>query len=137
MPMRLEIAYAIQRRVDARRTKTRPEQLRRLLRRLPHSGVSSLLDRERDEWIANLGLATGRVSVERRVLRDAIGYLRDLIDGVGWESEYPRDVWLLRRLGYPSRDAALRFDGIEPIWLRALAKRWCGPSRRCDAGRRR
>jgi len=125
MPMRLEIAYAIQRRVDARRTKTRPEQLRRLLRRLPHSGVSSLLDRERDEWIANLGLATGRVSVERRFLLDAIGYLRDLIDGVGWESEYPRDVWLLRRLGYPSRDAALRFDGIEPSWLRALAKRWC------------
>jgi hypothetical protein len=53
-----------------------------------------------------------------------MGYLRDLIDGVGWDAEYPRDVWLLRRLGYPSRDGQLRFDGIEAAWLRALVKRW-------------
>jgi len=31
---------------------------------------------------------------------------------------------LLRRLGYPGRDAVLRFDEIPPAWLRALTKRW-------------
>lgn len=124
MPMRLEIAYAIQRRVEERRTKTRPDQLRRLLRRLPASGVDSLLDQTPDEWHAYLGFSSERGSIERRFLLDALGYLRDVIDGVGWDTEYPRDVWLLRRLGYPGRDAVLRFDGIAPAWLRALTKRW-------------
>ena len=124
MPMRLEIAYAIQRRVEARRTKTRPDQLRRLLRKLPAGGADSLLDRTPEEWNAYLGFSSERGSIERRFLLDAIGYLRDLTDGIGWDAEYPRDVWLLRRLGYPGRDAVLRFNRIEPAWLRALTKRW-------------
>lgn len=124
MPMRLEIAYAIQRRVDARRTKTRPDQIRRLLRRLPSSGASSLLDRDHAGWNAYLGFSSERGSIERRFLLDAIGYLHDLADGAGWDTEYPRDAWLLRRLGYGGRDAVLRFDRIEASWLRELAKRW-------------
>jgi integrase len=124
MPMRLEIAYAIQCRVDARRTKTRPDQLRRLLRKLPGSGVSSLLERSPKDWNAHLGFSSERGSIERRFLLDAVGFLRDLIEGVGWDAEYPRDVWLLRRLGYPGRDAVLSFDRIDPAWLRALTKRW-------------
>ncbi|MFG1711147.1 tyrosine-type recombinase/integrase [Nonomuraea sp. M3C6] len=124
MPMRLEVAYAIQRRVDERRTKTRPDQIRRLLRKLPGSGATSLLERSPEDWNAYLGFSSERGSIERRFLLDAIGYLRDLADGGGWDSEYPRDVWLLRRLGYPGRDAVLRFDRIDPLWLRALTKRW-------------
>jgi len=123
-PMRLEVAYAIQRRAEARRTKTRPDQVRRLLRKLPASGASSLLDHSIHDWNAYLGFTSERGSIERRFLADAVGYLRDLVDGVGWDAEYPRDTWLLRRLGYPGRDAVLRFDGIEPEWLRALTKRW-------------
>jgi hypothetical protein len=57
-PMRWEIAYAIQRRVDERRTKTRPENILRLVRALPghlaagpHRGglerLSGLLERAR------------------------------------------------------------------------------------------
>lgn len=123
-PMRWEIAYAIQRRVDERRTKTRPESILRLTRALPRSGATSLLDRAPEEWTAYLGYSSERGYIERRFLLDAISYLHDLIDGVGWDEEYPRDVWLLRRLGYPSRDGQLRFDSIEPTWLRALTKRW-------------
>lgn len=123
-PMRWEIAYAIQRRVDERRTKTRPESILRLLRALPRSGATSLLDRAPQEWTSYLGYRAQRGYIERRFLLDAISYLNDLIDGVGWEQEYPRDVWLLRRLGYPSRDGQLRFEGIEAAWLRALTKRW-------------
>lgn len=33
-------------------------------------------------------------------------------------------MWLLRRLGYPGRDAVLRFDRIGPAWLCASTKRW-------------
>ncbi|HEX5349628.1 MAG TPA: site-specific integrase [Pseudonocardiaceae bacterium] len=123
-PMRWEIAYAIQRRVDERRTKTRPESILRLLRALPRSGATSLLDRAPEEWTTYLGYSSERGYIERRFLFDAISYLHDLIDGVGWDEEYPRDVWLLRRLGYPGRDGQLRFDGIEASWLRALTKRW-------------
>jgi integrase len=123
-PMRLEVAYAIQCRVDVRRTKTRPDQIRRLLRRLPGSGARSLLDLSAQQWNHYLGFSSERGSIERRFLADAIGYLRDLIEGVGWDSEYPRDVWLLRRLGHPGRDATIGFDGIEPTWLRELTKRW-------------
>lgn len=124
MPMQLEIAYAIQRRVDARRTRTRPDQVRALLRKLAVSGASSLLDRPADEWNASLGFSSRHGDSERRFLLDAIGYLRDLAEGTGWDTEYPRDVWLLRRLGYDGRDAALRFDRIEAAWLRDLTKRW-------------
>jgi len=124
MPMALEIAYAIQCRVDARRTKTRPDQVRALLRKLAISGATSLLDRPADEWNASLGFSSRHGDSERRFLLDAICYLRDLADGSGWDSEYPRDVWLLRRLGYPARDAVLRFDRIEHLWLRELTKRW-------------
>lgn len=123
-PMRSEIAYAIQCRVDARRTKTRPNQIRRLMGKLPGSGARSLLDLSAQEWNSYLGFSSERGSVERRFLLDAIGYLRDLVDGVGWDSEYARDEWLLRRLGYPGCDRAIRFDGIEPVWLRELTKRW-------------
>jgi integrase len=124
MPMRLEIAYAIQCRVDERRTMTRPHHIRRLLRALPGGGVESLLDRSPESWMSYLGFSSERGYIERRFLLDAIGYLRDLIEGVGWDSEYPRDVWLLRRLGYPGRDTCLRFVEIEPVWLRQLTKRW-------------
>ena len=123
-PMRLEIAYAIQRRVDERRTKTRPDVLRHLLNQLRDSGATSLLERSPATWAVDLGFSTERGSVSHRFLLDAIGYLTDLVEGVGWDCEYPRDVWLLRRIGYPGRDTALRFDGIGPIWLRSLTKHW-------------
>lgn len=65
-----------------------------------------------------------RKSVARRFLTDTLGWLEDLEVGVGWDSEFERDVWQLRRLGYPNRDACVRFDRIEAVWLRQLTKRW-------------
>lgn len=124
LPMRLEIAYAIQCRVDERRTITRPHSIRRLLRALPGGGVTSLLERSPESWMAYLGFSSERGDIERRFLLDTIGYLRDLLEGVGWDAEFPRDVWLLRRIGFPGRDTQFRFTSIAPIWLRQLTKRW-------------
>lgn len=120
--MRAEIAYGLQRRADEIRTQTRPVQLRRLLKRLP-AGADSLLDRNTAEWFEMFGWQD-RKSTARRFLADTIGWLDDLAHGVGWDTEFERDVWQLRRLGYPNRDSCLRFDRIEPIWLRLLTKRW-------------
>lgn len=97
--MRAELAYGLQRRADERRTQTRPDQLARLLTRLP-AGVDSLRQREAEEWLTVLGWHD-RKSCARRFLTDTLGWLEDLAVGVGWESEYERDVWQLRRLGYP------------------------------------
>jgi integrase len=47
----------------------------------------------------------------------------DLAEAGGWEAEYLRDVWQMRRLGFAG-DRTLRFDPIEQPWLREPAKRW-------------
>ena len=49
--------------------------------------------------------------------------LRTCTSGTGWEAEFPRDVWELRRLGVEG-NRRLRFDGIPQPWLRQLAKRF-------------
>ena len=116
------VAYALQRRGDEARTQTPPDQLRRLLNRLP-AGAESFRDHERDEWLDLLGWRD-RKSTARRFLDDTLSWLDDLNNGVGWDSEFDRDIWQLRRLGYPSRDRRLRFDRIGPAWLRLLTKRW-------------
>jgi integrase len=55
--------------------------------------------------------------------------LEELHQGSGWEAEFDRDVWDLRRLGLrpPSSTegtARLRFDRIPQPWLRQFVKRW-------------
>ena len=59
--------------------------------------------------------------------RGFLGYasrvIADLAEAGGWEAEYPRDVWRMRRLGYDG-DRTLRFIGIPQPWLRELTKRW-------------
>src|SRR5205807_1358729 len=47
----------------------------------------------------------------------------DLAEAGGWEAEYPRDVWQMRRLGFEG-SRTVRFDTIPQPWLRELAKRW-------------
>ena len=43
----------------------------------------------------------------------------------GWDAEYARDTWRLRRLGIECEDrATIRFGGIPQPWLKTLAKRW-------------
>ena len=51
---------------------------------------------------------------------------RALAEGEGgWDSEYPRDTWRLRRLGITGTPfATLQFGGITQPWLKDLAKRW-------------
>jgi len=132
--LRLEIQYALQCRVDANRTRTTPRSIKPLLDYLSASGVESLLDRPLDDWLAGLP-ATAALHTPRAFLGYVIECLLDLRDGTGWDSEYQRDVWRLRRLGVAGHDGArLDFTAVQPLWLRELAKRWCRWRKSCGIG---
>ncbi|HEX9175333.1 MAG TPA: tyrosine-type recombinase/integrase [Mycobacterium sp.] len=132
--MRLEIQYVLQCRVDANRTRTTPRSIKPLLDHLAASGAGSLLDRPLAEWVAGLPAAAA-LHTPRAFLGYAIECLLDLRDGTGWDSEYERDVWLLRRLGVVGHDGArLDFTAVQPLWLRELAKRWCRWRMSCGVG---
>jgi len=120
--LRLELQYALQCRHDDNMIKTRPTVIRSVARRLAGSGVTSLLAWDEQAWRSrcaptNNPPATGLlIYTHRRVAT--------LAEGQGWENEYSRDIWRLRRLGIDSAHATLQFGQIRQPWLRDLAKRW-------------
>jgi hypothetical protein len=103
--LRLEVQYALQCRVDANRTRTTPRSIKPLLDHLVATGAESLLERSLADWLAGLPAAAA-INTPRAFLGYAIECLLDLRDGTGWDSEYERDVWLLRRLGVAGHDGA-------------------------------
>jgi integrase len=132
--LRLEVQYAIQCRVDANRTRTTPRSIKPLLDHLAADGAASLLDHPIEGWLARLPAAASTTS-PRAFLGYAIDCLLDVRDGAGWDSEYQRDVWLLRRLSIAAgHGARLDFTPIQPRWLRELTKRWCRWRISCGIG---
>ena len=80
-------------------------------------------------------------AAHRGLLRYARRVLEDLAEGAGWDAEYPRDTWKLRRLGISGKGAGIRFGDIPQPWLKDLAKRWARwrlstgvPGERAQAG---
>jgi integrase len=132
--LRLEIQYALQCRVDANRTRTTPRSIKQLLDHLSASEVESLLEHPLDDWLVGLPAAAA-LHTPRAFLGYAIECLLDLRDGTGWECEYERDVWRLRRVGVAGHNGArLDFTAVQPVWLRELAKRWCRWRMSCGVG---
>jgi integrase len=121
--LRLELQYALQCRHDQRTTKTFPAVVMALVRALTVSGVASLLDRTEDEWRTRIGRPAPRDSTLRALLVDAHRKVSDLADADGWEAEFDREVWQMRRLGFTGNQR-LDFTGIPQPWLRGLVKRW-------------
>jgi integrase len=120
--LRLELQYALQCRSDDRTVKVNPVVLRTLVRYLAASGASSFLDRSEQEWRADPPAVSVKLTVA--LLAYAHRAVTTLAEGEGWDAEYPRDTWLLRRLGTGYDTAVLDFAGISQPWLRDLAKRW-------------
>jgi integrase len=124
--LRLELQYALQCRHDERQVKTPAGIARPVIAVVASSPVSSLLEWSLEQWggyfDANHAARHGK-NGQLAFLRYAYGRLEDLGCGTGWEAEFPRDVWELRRLGVEGRKR-LRFDGIPQPWLRELAKRF-------------
>ncbi|MGH3905112.1 MAG: tyrosine-type recombinase/integrase [Pseudonocardiaceae bacterium] len=132
--LRLELQYALQCRHDDRSATAPPKVVRGAVRRAAESGVVSLLERSEAEWRRSLTRPTrGDTGLRARTnsfLLYALDAVETLRDGIGWELEYPRDVWRLHKLGVkasPSRPrprSHLRFDRVSQPWLKELAKRW-------------
>ena len=124
--LRLEIQYVLQRRHDKRATKTLPAVVMALVRALAATGAGSLLDQTEDQWRTGIGRPAPRDSNLRALLIDArrtIADLADLADADGWEAEFDRDVWQMRRLGFDGNQR-LDFTAVGQPWLRDLVKRW-------------
>ncbi|HET9896325.1 MAG TPA: tyrosine-type recombinase/integrase [Streptosporangiaceae bacterium] len=122
--LRLELQYALQCRHDDNMIKTRPTTIRSVAGWLAGSGCSSLLDRGEQDWRADCPPSAARSQHPVALLVYAHRQVTALAEGHGWDSEYARDTWHLRRLGIDSQCATLRFGGISQPWLRDLAKRW-------------
>jgi integrase len=124
--LKLELQYALQCRHDERQVKTHSGIARPVIALAAASPVASLLDWTMPRWVeyfdANHCARHGQ-NGQLAFLRYAYRCLEDLCCGSGWEAEFPRDVWELRRLGIEGRKR-LRFDGIPQPWLRELAKRF-------------
>jgi integrase len=124
--LKLELQYALQCRHDQRQIKTHSGIARPVIALAAASGVASLLDWPMQRWVeyfdANHAARHGQ-NGQLAFLRYAYRCVEDLHCGSGWEAEFPRDVWELRRLGIEGRKR-LRFDGIPQPWLRPLAKRF-------------
>ncbi|MGW6603494.1 tyrosine-type recombinase/integrase [Streptomyces sp. NPDC055036] len=125
--LRLELRYALQCRRDERQVNTHSSAVAPVIRLVAASGTASLLEWPMERWSEYY--AAGRGSSHSQngqlaFLRYAYTHLEDLVHGSGWESEFPRDVWELRRLGIEGTRARLRFDRIAQPWLRELAKRF-------------
>jgi integrase len=122
--MRLEIQYALQRRHDERASKTPPSVVMQLIRFLADTPEASLLEASEEQWRRRIGRPAPKDGAPRALLGYARRVLEDLAAGTGWEAEYPRDQWLLRRLGLTETGRTMDFTPIEQPQLRELAKRW-------------
>jgi hypothetical protein len=124
--LKLEIQYAMQR-ADELGAAQRALWFGQMIRMPPHVDASTLLEHNRGEWndIFSCYVDHPREhNMARAWLEFAVEQLTDLVEGDGWDHEYPRDVWELRRLGLRSNQRRLDFTDIDQPWLRELAKRW-------------
>jgi site-specific recombinase XerD len=124
--LKLELQYALQRRRDDNTTRTKPGDIRAVINALAASGAASLLMLDVQEWRSRVPDRADRSGQRAALLAYAHRQVTALADGQGgWDSEYPRDTWRLRRLGITgTRYATLRFGGISQPWLKDLARRW-------------
>lgn len=127
--LKLELQYAIQCRHDQAMLITGPPMVTWVVRKAKESGVNSMLDLAMNQWSELAGQKAGSYTKLLEFARDAVEALHE---GVGWEVEYPRDVWRLHRLPgltaspgkRPNSRSHLRFDRLSQPWLKTLAKRW-------------
>ncbi len=122
--LKLEVQYALQCRRDDRTGKLAPAIVRRAVNFLTEGSTVSLLDNGEDELREKAHRKMPKDPAVGRFLVYAHRKLADLAHGgAGWEAEFGRDVWLMRRLGRPGNEQ-LSFEKIPQPWLRDLAKRW-------------
>lgn len=121
--LKLELQYALQCRRGDRSTKTAPAVVMQVVKFLRGTAVSSLLEHTEEYWRTSIGRPAPKDSNPRALLLYARRQVEDLGQAGGWEGEYDRDLWQLRRLGFEG-NTTLDFGPIPQPWLRDLVKRW-------------
>jgi len=135
--LKLELQYGVQRRREDQTVAAPFRVVMTAIRWARQAEVCSLLDLSEQQWrqlvrgrrgSAHDGGMWGSGEAFLIYARDAAESLRD---GIGWQVEYPRDVWRLGKLpgltfnsGRSSARGTLRFDRIAQPWLKDLGKRW-------------
>jgi integrase len=117
------VQYALQCRAEDRTTKTLPSVVMRMVRFLAGTAENRLLDRSEAQWRVAFDERAPTDPNARSLLLYARRRVEDLLEAGGWDGEYPRGVWQLRRLGHPGNQT-LDFTGIPQRWLQDLVKRW-------------
>ncbi|MHB1548003.1 MAG: tyrosine-type recombinase/integrase [Acidimicrobiales bacterium] len=123
---RLEVAYALQCRHDARGFGPDRPQVARAVRLLAEADATSVLDRTPEAW-RDLARSQGWQDLACIAF---IRYTHTVVADLAAErtpaDEYERDTWDSRRLGIPARppNYLIRFGSIRQPWLREGAKRW-------------
>jgi hypothetical protein len=126
--LRLEMQYVLQQRHDdpVGQALLRPSLLQHMFGLLAASGMPSVLAWPEDDWQVFVDASATR---SWRSARSFLVYARDRLEalqfGVGWEVEYPRQVWRLHNLGiHDAGVATISFAKIHQPWLADLVKRW-------------
>ena len=125
--LRLEAQYVLQCRRDEQLARTPVTTVARMVRLLAGLPITSLMDWDEQTFRTSFGRPAPKDTGPRALVIYGLRKLEDLAEGHGWETEYPRDIWRLRRLGRRTGDGSpsrLRFDAIPQPWLKELAKRW-------------
>jgi integrase len=122
--LKLEVQYALQRRRDDEKIKTPFGTVRGVVRFLLDNQLTSFMDWSEQTWRHRLTPTNGNKNAQLALALYAHRVLHDLLDGRGWEVEYPRDTWRLRNLGIDGPRATIAFATIGQPWLKELAKRW-------------
>ncbi|WP_223839189.1 tyrosine-type recombinase/integrase [Saccharopolyspora pogona] len=125
--LKLEVQYVLQCRRDERLVRTQVTTVARMVRLLAGLPVASLLDWDEETLRTAFGRPAPKDAGPRTLVIYGVRKLEDLAEDHGWDTEYRRDVWRLRRLGRPTgggSPARLRFNAIAQPWLKELAKRW-------------
>ncbi len=123
---RLELAYALQCRKDARGFGPDRPQVARAVKLLAQAGAVSVLERTPEAW-ASLARSWGWRDLSCiAFIRYTHTAVADLADERTPTDEYERDTWDSRRLGIPARppNYLIRFGPICQPWLRDAAKSW-------------
>ena len=123
---RLEFAYALQCRHDARGFGPDRPQVARAVKLLARADAASVLERAPERWDALARSWEWRDLSCIAFIRYVHTVVADLADDAAPRDEYERDTWDSRRLGIVARppNYLIRFGPISQPWLRDTVKVW-------------
>ena len=123
---RLEVAFALQARKDARTVGPDRARVKAAIKLLGEAGAWSVLDRSPEAWSLLASSWGWRDLGCIAFVRYAHALVADLDGEPAPTDEYERDTWDSRRLGIPTRPPNYRisFGAITQPWLKEAAKAW-------------